>query len=237
MPDYGREIGKTIGDAVLTCLLDYTQEQIEGIVHGLIQIGIDTYEQVLLGRTYNEDGGIFQGRKLAMLFAGCMLDDATIKSYCDGTTYPVFQEDQQIQYITQAIIDHTQTGVQPGGDWNPDTRNVNYSPYVAGDLGNAEWAVRFTAHLTDYPSGPWGNWGPDSDWDAQYRGANIGNITSSALATRMLGETATWNWPAFFEYADRFVNADPSEHSLWVTGTNGPTSLCLEMWNEYRSNY
>jgi len=117
MPNYGRDIAKKINDIALFLLLDtntITFEQKKMLSIQLIQLGIDFY-----GIISNEGGwghiggGIGQGRKLPILFAGAALNYTPYKNigkshgYNDDPSkcHLYFMEDNQIFYITQEDID------------------------------------------------------------------------------------------------------------------------------------
>ena len=241
MSDYGREISEDTAEAALTLLLDYTQTQLEPIMLGYLQIGIDLYELAAQGQQWRADGGIFNGRKLPILFAGLMFNDANMLAIANGATNFIFQEDQQTDYVTQLLVDVSATGtIESGGDWRVDVRNVDYAPYTAPMVGNAEWGVRYLGWTIGAESDPpnYSSWAPDSDWGAKYRANNAGGNSGAALATIMLGAETSWNYPAFFEHLDRYVTANQAaEHSYWTTGANSSTALIIDMWEEYRVDY
>ena len=242
MESYGREISKVTADAALTLLLDYTQAELEPIMFGFLQVSIDLYELGAQGQSWHADGAIYNGRKLPVLFAGLMFNDANMLAIANGATNFIFQEDQQTDYVSQELVDVSATGtVESGGDWKVDIRNASYAPYVVGDIGDAEWGVRYSAWTTDaaLTTPAYNQWAPDSDWGSNYRSLNSGGGTGAALAAIMLGAETSWNHPAFFDCWDRFVLAGQnSEHTLWsASGANYPTALVYDMWEQYRVNY
>jgi hypothetical protein len=114
---YGRNYSYKVGDCALLLMLNagtISPEQKETLAIQMIQVGIDTYGVIANGGGWGHiGGGIGQGRKLPILFAGIALDYAPYKNI--GTTHgfnakpelnhAYFQEDAQKFYITQDDID------------------------------------------------------------------------------------------------------------------------------------
>ncbi|HEY7562867.1 MAG TPA: hypothetical protein VH650_11885 [Gaiellaceae bacterium] len=81
MPDYAREIARAVGNAGLLLSLDYTRAQKEPLLVYLTQYGIDLAGLVRRGHDgWHAHGGHGSGRKFPIVFAGVMLDDASMKS-------------------------------------------------------------------------------------------------------------------------------------------------------------
>ena len=220
---YGREVAKRYGDAALTIMLNFPQAEIEDLVVNFIQHGIDLYGLALTGQWWPNNGGIFHGRKAPVVFASWLLDDENIAAVADASTYFIFMEDHQTNYVTQNMI--------------------NDQNYTQAMLGMPEWSIRFASWLglIGYSHG---NLAPDASWGTSYRSMNIG-MAGPVLAARIAGLENRWGWPSLFEYIDRAYNArsggpgdDPmGEHSMWQVTTNGITALTAAMWEEFRDNY
>jgi hypothetical protein len=122
MPDYGREMAVQIGDGALMLHLDFTNAQKKTLLIRFVQLGIDLYGIVQDGGKDNwkDAGGHTQGRKLPILFAGLVLNDANMKAIGDKSgdylysgvygsgnpppDYIHFNEDDQTFYVTDADI-------------------------------------------------------------------------------------------------------------------------------------
>lgn len=117
MPDYGRQMAAQINDIALLLMLNsnwITPEQKRTLAIQMIQLGIDFYGIIANGGGWGHiGGGIGQGRKLPILFAGMALDYAPYMNI--GLTHGYdpdparchlyFMEDAQKFYTTQADID------------------------------------------------------------------------------------------------------------------------------------
>lgn len=91
MPDYAREIARAVGTAGLLLSLDFTPREKEPLLVYLTQYGIDLAGLVRAGHPgWWPHGGHGSGRKFPIIFAGVMLDDASMKQ-----PRAVFGEDAQ----------------------------------------------------------------------------------------------------------------------------------------------
>jgi hypothetical protein len=133
MPDYGRDMALTIGDAALSLLLDYTDEEKRTLLVRLVQYGLDLHAIARAGGTWDDLGGHMHGRKLPILLAGLVLDDEAMLSI--GRTMPGrFQEDRQTFYVA-------------GSDVGRRLHQADGRPrevYRAEDVGVAEWGEQHT---------------------------------------------------------------------------------------------
>ena len=217
---YGREVAKRNGDGALTLLLDFSRAELGALAINYIQTGIDIYGLAQTGQQWFNNGGIFHGRKIPVVFAGWLLNDSGMLEYADASKHFVFMEDQQTNHVTQGMI--------------------NDHGYPQAMLGYPDWAIRFGSYLglVSYASLP-----PDPSWSATYRNINI-SMAGPVLAAHIAGLESEWNWPALFEYIDRAYNArsdgpgdDPmGTHSMWRVSTNGITALTAAMWEEFRGD-
>ena len=221
---YGRDVAKRFGDAALRLLLDFPQNDIEEYVISFIQIGIDIAAMAESGQTWPNNGGIYHGRKIAVMFAAWLLNAPDMAAVGIPPDSFIFMEDQQTNFVTQSMVD-----------------NHNYPSEM---LGWPEWNIRFASWL-GYPNTIHdGNLAPNPSWGSTYRNMNT-SIAGPVLAATIAGLSETWAWPALFEYIDRCYNArtegpgnDPmGTHGDWAVKTNGITQLTLDMWDEFRSDY
>lgn len=192
MPNYGREIARHINDALLLLNVDYSQlpdaPGKDELLIPLVQLGIDFTGIADNGGYWPANGGHHAGRKLAILFAGVLLNDEHMKNVAKWETR--FQDDEQTFFVSQAEVDITHSG-----EWKPDKRGGEPQPYTKEDIGLAEWGV---AHAKN----------PRADnklWTTPYRSINNANIIAAALIARIMGLEDAWNHPPFFAYADRVV--------------------------------
>ncbi len=118
MPKYGRDIAVRTGDGALVLNLNYTNAQKEALLIRYVQLGIDLYGIIQADKihAWQNSGGFSHGRKLPILTAGLILDDAEMEgvgalsgdylysgSYGAGNNPPDyihFGEDDQTFYVT-----------------------------------------------------------------------------------------------------------------------------------------
>lgn len=177
---YGRDYCTLISQAAVMTLLDVPQRQ--GIVRGLIEIGIDNYGALLAGTQWTANGGHMSGRKFPILFAGALLGDTNLANV--GVNHPDpnnFGEDSQTYYGTngKALF-----GI---------VANPEY--FLAGCSGPGSKDARDPAGLVD-GCPDYRNCCTSSSW------------VGEALAARKLGLIQGWHYNAFFDYVDRWMNGD-----------------------------
>lgn len=210
-PTYGREIAHLLGEGLLTLQLDYPNREKEKLLISLVQYGIDIYGAAREGAVWPAGGGHNHGRKMPMLLAGAVLGDADILAYADGSRL-LFQEDRQTWYVT-----HTDVGrALYVADGRPR------EPYRAADIGVAEWGEKH------YPEPNWDG----RNWNSYYRDIVGSSIIGHVLTARLMGLTETWNWPALFDYADRYWSIEGKNAG---GGTNCIRRFVGEMWTAYRN--
>jgi hypothetical protein len=237
MPDYGRDFQKRTGDAALTLLLDYDREDLRDIMYGYLQLGIDLFGLAEQGQTWGADGGIFCGRKMPILFAGWLFDNAVatdMLAIADASQNFIFQEDQQHEYVDSLFYTQCYGGTTCYTSlWNSSFEDM---------MGYPEYHVRMSQWRTQNNT-----YNPYPGWDgadySQYTGVNIGKA-GMVLAAHIAGLKSAWNWDVLFDYVDRVYasrlsgTTDPyGQSSLWATGTNGLTQLAVDMWAEFRAEY
>ncbi len=220
---YGRDTAKRLGDYLLMLHLDYSIEEKRDLYVHIIQYGLDIFQLTEDGATWDGNGGHNHGRKAPMLLAGLALNDANILFWADrentrdrcryaGSCYGFnqFQEDGSTFYVSQGDIDT--------------------SSYTQDFLGVADWSARYWQHYNEAG-------GYSSHLDGESGGCSGGyrfvgaQYMAHGLAMRLTsGAVAAWNWPAFFDYIDRFATLGCAPDG----DTNGVTHFARVMWDSYR---
>jgi hypothetical protein len=216
MPNYGRDMGRLVGDATLRLFTDDAAPGVntdkDRLIIGLVQYGIDSAGIADNGGGWPADGGHGLGRKWPILFAGALLHDAHL---LDAGRWPTrFQENEQTFRVSQTEVDITNSPA-----WNPDKRST-LKPYTKADIGTADWGIRHAAN-------------PEKDnahWTATYRDINGSIIPAFALAARAMGLKAAWNHEPFFDYCDRYMVWRLTEPAP----ANRPTPFLVAMWDAHR---
>jgi hypothetical protein len=187
--NYGRELAATSAKAALALQLDFSRAQKRELLVKYLQYGLDIYGVTAMGQTWAPDGGHNQGRKLPMIMAGALLNDAAILAKADYARAQVFQEDRQTFYVTADDMARTNSA-----SWNHDVRNGNARPYTAAMIGQAEWGIR---HSDD----PYRD---DGGWTAYYRQVAFAKVFGHFVVAKLMGLESHWNHPAFFDYAHKY---------------------------------
>jgi hypothetical protein len=186
---YGREAGRAAGIATLLLCLDFGPEEKERLLTNFVQYGIDLWGIVRAGYPgWGAHGGHGSGRKWPIVFAGLMLGDDEMRS--PTKTYPNirFGEDMQTMY------DDGWTGAK-----------VVYAGHVGkeGVRGQPDWGAY--EHL---PPSEW----PGNLGESYRRCCTSVAWVGQALAARILNAEEAWNHDAFFDYVDRWMTEDDSQH-------------------------
>lgn len=236
MPNYGREYSMAVGAAALMVLLDdqalarnYGQGREELLVR-FVQLGIDLYHITEHGGYWWGKGGLNQGRKWPIIFAGLMLDHQrmrTIGQRSPEMPFAGFAEDSQTKYIDEADVAMTHSP-----RWAPDTRAKQRVPYGKADIGLPEWNVGgFARGLT-------GSSALNNTFHHPYRVINGMSYPGVVLPALLLGQKEAWNHDALFDYTDRYVAWAPRENPNWNDDQKSlytwGGSFQRAMWEAYR---
>jgi len=255
MPSYGQHIAFADSYAGLLLELDFPAADKVNLTNYLVQYGIDLYGCVRAGYGWPAFGGHRSGRKMPIVFAGVLLGDTAMQSV--SADYPnQFGEDMQ----TVSIADI------PGGyaeAWQGAT--VIYGGHY-GVLANGTPVS---------PGPPVGLYGPyeqlePPQWplltppgeqlgEAYRRCCTSVSWVGEALAIRILGARGAWNYPPFFDYADRWMTEDDTQAvaeilsetgfdysaswerqgqtEYWLEGEFPQYTFLDDMWHAYRSQY
>ncbi len=225
MAQYPREALRAEGMASLLLMLDFTAAQKEPLLVYLVQYGIDLHGIVRAGHSgWFAHGGHGNGRKWPIVMAGILLgedDMARVSAHYPGAA---FSEDQQTMY------DDGWTGA-----------TVVYAGHMGAD-----------GH-PDHPG--WGAYEhlEPRDWEGNCIGESYRRCCTSigwvgvALAGRFLRAEPAWDHQAFFDYCDRWMTEDDTEHLAIILAQTGRDfsaswarqrqvwdTFTQNMWHAYR---
>ncbi|NLF29625.1 MAG: hypothetical protein GX591_01915 [Planctomycetes bacterium] len=225
MAQYPRETLRAEGMASLLLMLDFTDAQKEPLLVYLVQYGIDLHGIVRAGHPgWYAHGGHGNGRKLPIVMAGILLGEDDMARVSAHFPYAAFSEDQQTMY------DDGWTGA-----------NVVYAGHMGadGNPGNPGWGAY--EHLQP------------RDWEGDCIGESYRRCCTSigwvgvALAGRFLRAEPVWDHQAFFDYCDRWMTEDDTQHLAIILAQTGRDysaswsrqrqvwdSFTQSMWNAYR---
>ena len=200
---YGQRSCYYLCQSALQLCLDYPAEQKEPLLQAVVGLGIDLWAVVKSGHPgFPAWGGWNSGYKMPIVLAGHLLGDDVMAS--PSVAYPKcsFQEDEQTAY---------------GPAWNgAKVVFTGHSGYDAATLksrdkvrGRAMWG--FYEHL--HPS----FWVKDQVQSDGYRRCCTSRTwPGEALALRLMHLEKKWAHDAFFDYVDRWMYQEETDH-LWKT--------------------
>ena len=100
MPSYGQHVAFADSYASLLLMLNFPADQKVNLTNYFVQYGIDLYGCLQAGVGWPAFGGHRSGRKLPIIFAGILLNDAGMKNV--SAAHPnQFGEDMQTVYVNQ----------------------------------------------------------------------------------------------------------------------------------------
>jgi len=213
MPSYGAHVAFVDSYAGLLLTLNFPADQKVTLTNELVQYGIDLFGCVNAGYGWPAFGGHHSGRKLPIVLAGMLLGDADMKNV--SAAHPNrFGEDMQTVYVSRIPGSYTQA-------WNGAT--VIYGGHYGVDAtGTPTMAGLYGPYEQLQPSNT--NWpllnGNEQLGEAYRRCCTSISWIGEALAMRILGGRTVWNYPAFFDYADRWMNA-PGTQTI-------PEATCIQ---------
>jgi hypothetical protein len=202
---YGQMIVDEVGEGSLLLLMDYSPEQKEPLLVGMVQVGIDLYGVARGGFVWQAHGGLNSGRKWPILLAGIMLNDPDLQNPGKNLSKLRFQEDDQTAFGPVKYRDQT--------------FNKSWTGAKVIFLGHTPYMNKPTkADEEEHWKSGWGllDVYPPSEWPLKqegqlraseaYRRANTSAAwVGEALAVRIMHAEKTWNHDAFFAYVDRWM--------------------------------
>jgi hypothetical protein len=223
-PQYGREYANAVGIASLLLCLDFTPQEKEKLLVNFVQVGIDLWGIIKAGKPgWEAHGGHGNGRKWPIILSGVLLGIEGMQRPQKKYPKVQFSEDMQTMY------DKGWTGA-----------NVVYAGHVGkeGRTDRPGWGAY--EHL---PPGQW-----ESNLGESYRRCCTSHAwVGEALAARLLNLREVWNHDAFFDYVDRWMTEDDTEHLKEIKKARGASysedyqrqrqtwePFVQQMWDTYR---
>jgi len=199
MSQYPREALRAQAMATLLLTLNFTEAQKEALLVYLVQYGIDLHGIIRAGGPgWGAHGGHGNGRKWPIVMAGVMLGEDALARVSTLNPTVKFSEDMQTMYDT---------------GWTGAT--AVYAGHVGPD---------------GHPSYP--GWGAyehlqPRDWEGDCIGESYRRCCTSigwvgvALSAKLLRAETSWNHPSFFDYCDRWMTEDDTEHLAIILQQTG----------------
>jgi Bacterial Ig-like domain (group 2) len=247
MPSYGQHIAFADSYASLLLMLNFSAAQKVDLTNYFVQYGIDLYGCLQAGYGWPAFGGHRSGRKLPIVFAGVLLNDDGMKNA--SATYPnQFGEDMQTVYVNQIPGNYTQAWqgatVIYGGHYGVKTDGT---PVSAGLYGPYEQLQPVNWPLIN---------GNEQLGEAYRRCCTSVSWVGEALTVHLMHAENVWNYPAFFDYVDRWMTEDDTQAvadiktqtgfdysadwdrqgqtRFWLQGEFPQYTFIDDMWNAYR---
>jgi hypothetical protein len=247
MPSYGQHVAFADSYASLLLMLNFPAAQKVNLTNYFVQYGIDLYGCLQAGYGWPAFGGHRSGRKLPIIFAGILLNDDGMKNA--SATYPnQFGEDMQTVYVDKIPGGYTQAWqgatVIYGGHYGVTTDGT---PVSAGLYGPYEQLQPVNWPLIN---------GNEQLGEAYRRCCTSVSWVGEALTVRLMNAENVWNYPAFFDYVDRWMTEDDTQAvaetkaqtgfdysanwerqgqtEYWLQGEFPQYSFIDDMWMAYR---
>jgi len=214
MPSYGQHVAFADSYASLLLMLNFPADQKINLTNYFVQYGIDLHGCLAAGVGWPAFGGHRSGRKLPIILAGILLNDTHMKNV--SAEYPnEFGEDMQTVYINQ--IPPAGTYLQAwqgatviyGGHYGVTTDGT---PVSAGLYGPYEQLQPVDWPLIN---------GNEQLGEAYRRCCTSVSWVGEALAIHLLHAESTWNYPAFFDYVDRWMTEDDTQAVAEIKAQTG----------------
>jgi len=249
MPSYGQHIAFADSYAALLLMLNFTADEKVNLTNYLVQYGIDLYGCLQAGYGWPAFMGHRSGRKLPIIFAGILLNNDAMKNV--STSYPnKFGEDMQTLYVDQ---------VPPAGTYQEAWQGaaVIYGGHYGVDVGGQPVSAGLYGPYEQLQPVDWPLLNGDEQLGEAYRRCCTSvSWVGEALAIRLLGGVNIWNYPAFFDYVDRWMTEDDTQAvaeikaqtgfdysadwerqgqtRLWLQGEFPQYTFIDDMWKAYR---
>lgn len=195
LPDYGSDIATENATAALRLMLDDYKDS--DPVHrqalvNYVQAGLDWARMAELGMTWPANGGHCNGRKLPVLFAAVLLDDAGLKATAG---LAVYSENQQLVFSPKA------DGGKGLALYGQDCGDSGYWQHIR--YGNG---ARDCRDPYGYIDG-----GSDEIGGAYQHCCTAMPWKYTALAVRLLQAEAVFKYDPLLTYVDRWMS-----HGVWA---------------------
>ena len=215
MPSYGMHIALADSYTTLLLMLNFPADQKINLMNYFVQYGIDLYGCLNAGISWPAFGGHRSGRKLPILFAGMLLNDAGMKGI--GTTAQnKFGEDMQTLYIKNLAPAGTYSAAWQGATVIYGGHRGTYAdgtPFSPGTYGPYEQLQPSAWPTVTSPTEQIG--------EAYRRCCTSIAWVGEALTMHLLHGEDFWNYPAFFDYVDRWMTEDDTQAVAEIKAQSG----------------
>ena len=214
MPSYGQHIAFADSYASLLLMLNVPAANKVNLTNYFVQYGIDLYGCVQAGYGWPAFGGHRSGRKLPILFAGILLNNAGMMNV--SADYPnQFGEDMQTLYIKN---------LPPAGSYLAAWQGATV--IYGGHYGvNADGSVVSPGLYGPYEQLQPANWpliNPNEQLGEAYRRCCTSvSWVGEALTMHIMHAENVWNYPAFFDYVDRWMTEDDTQAVAEIKAQSG----------------
>ncbi|NLF29302.1 MAG: hypothetical protein GX591_00275 [Planctomycetes bacterium] len=214
MPGYHAAVYHAVQVGAALLLMDLPD--IDNLLLGFVQVGIDSYGVIATGAGGNASDADSSIHKWPVLLAGLLLDDEAMKTndYRYRTTWMTYRIVDGLSPYESAVVPrgYTYHGYTIGWRQDPGTQEHEHLDPAT------EW------HLVSDGGG---------GKRETYRGINSRTWPGVALAARLMGAVDLWNHPPFFQYVDRWMTEEPTAYGTPSVGS-AYSSFIKDLWDTYR---
>ncbi len=198
MPSYGAYVAFAVSYAGLLLSLNFTPAQKVNLTNYFVQYGIDLYGCLKAGYGWPAFGGHRSGRKMPVVFAGMLLKCDSMKNV--STYYPdKFGEDMQTLYIKSLPPAGAYTRAWQGA-------TVIYGGHYGVHVDGTPVDTGLYGPYEQLQPRNWPLLTPTEQLGEAYRRCCTSMPwVGEALTMHLLGAENLWNYPAFFDYVDRWM--------------------------------
>ena len=213
MPSYGMHVAMADSYASLLLMLNFPADQKINLTNYLVQYGIDLNGCLRAGHSWPAFGGHRSGRKLTILFAGILLNDAGMKGV--GALKDSFGEDMQTVYVNR---------LPPAGSiakaWQGAT--VIYGGHYGVHSDGTPVSAGLYGPYEQLQPSVWPLITPTEQLGEAYRRCCTSiAFVGEALTIHLLHAESLWNYPAFFDYVDRWMTEDDTQAVAEIKAQSG----------------
>jgi hypothetical protein len=214
MPSYGQHVAFADSYASLLLMLNFSADQKVNLTNYFVQYGIDLYGCVQAGYGWPAFGGHRSGRKLPIIFAGILLGNSGMQNV--SANYPnKFGEDMQTLYIKN---------LPPAGTYLQAWQGATV--IYGGHYGvNADGSVVSAGLYGPYEQLQPVDWplinGNEQLGESYRRCCTSVSWVGEALTIHLMHAENVWNYPAFFDYVDRWMEEDDTQAVAEIKAQTG----------------
>ena len=252
-PSYHRNVAMILDEAAVLCITEWKDDvddiKRKELVINYIQVAIDYYAMQQNGKTTGIEGAY--NYRWPTIFAGIMFSDNEMRDMWINKAYSTESYHQRHLYYLERSLRTVKSDSLPAGDtWTLYHQRTGKKAVFWDDQKHqTPWAYHEELTPTEWQDGtkiPRDLFGGDIPGLKMegYRQMHSASIPGFALAAYALNATDYFDFPEYFDYADRWMTETVSviresgcEPQYPYTVQTSYCDFVDEMWFKYRKNY